>query len=245
MFDRLSRIRGRLAEIDRDVAWVFLASVTAQAAFWYFARVAPMEKLLGLDADRSVEPVYAHWAASFVVLGLTGIVVGRGILKIPFHEMGLGLGNLRLGLKGALVTYLIFATPVVLGGSGMADVGAEYPLSKAAAASGSALAVYSILYGVYYVGWEIHFRGFMLFGLARKLGPWPAIFCAMVPSVLVHAGKPPGETFGAIFAGLVWGWLAFESRSILGPLLAHWALGITNDVVMSVAFHGLGGGRAG
>lgn len=241
MLAPLSRLRARIGEVDRDVAWVFLASVAAQAAFWYFARVEPMEKALGLDADRSVRPVYAHWAASFAVLGLTGLLVGRVVLKIPLREMGLGLGDLRLGLRGALVTYLIFAAPVVLGGSGMADVGAEYPLSKAAAASWGALASYSVLYGVYYVGWEVHFRGFMLFGLARKLGQWPAIFCAMVPSVLVHAGKPPGETFGAIFAGLVWGWLAFESRSILGPLLAHWALGITNDVVMSMAFHGLGG----
>jgi uncharacterized protein len=235
-----ARIKTSLAGLDRDVAWVLLTSVVAQAAFWYFARVAPMELALGLDADESVLPVYAHWAASFVVLGLTGLVVGRFVLKLPLRDMGLGLGDLRLGLEGALVTYVIFAAPVVLGGSGMADVGAEYPLSKAAAASWSALAVSSLLYGVYYVGWEIHFRGFMLFGLARKLGAWPAILVAMVPSVLVHAGKPPGETFGAIFAGLVWGWLAFESRSILGPLLAHWALGITNDVVMSLAFHGLG-----
>lgn len=241
MIGIVARIRKSLVGLDRDVAWIVLTSVAAQAAFWYFARVAPMEKALGLDADRSVRPVYAHWAASFVVLGVTGLVVGRWILKLPWKEMGLGLGDLKLGLKGALVTYVIFAAPVVLGGSGMADVGAEYPLSKAAAASWSALATYSVLYGVYYVGWEIHFRGFMVFGLARKIGQWPAILFAMVPSVLVHAGKPPGETFGAIFAGLVWGWLAFESRSILGPLLAHWALGITNDVVMSMSFHGLGG----
>lgn len=241
----VTRIRASFAGLDRDVAWVFLVSVTAQSVFWYFARVAPIEKALHLDADRTVVPVYVHWAASFVVLGLSGLLVGRLVLKLGFAEMGLGLGDLRLGLKGALVTYLLFAAPVVLGGSGMADVGAEYPLSKAAAASWTALATYSLMYGIYYVGWEIHFRGFMLFGLARKLGQWPAILAAMVPSVLVHAGKPPGETFGAIFAGLIWGWLAFESRSILGPLLAHWALGITNDVVMSHAFHGLAwpGGR--
>jgi membrane protease YdiL (CAAX protease family) len=239
MFAWLSRLHAKLSEIDREVAWIFLASVVGQAAFWYFARVPPIEGLTGLDADRTVLPVYLHWAASLATFGLPALLVWRFVLRLPLREMGLGTGDLKLALKGAAVTYVLFATPVVLGGSGMADVGAEYPLSKAAAASWIALAPYSLLYGVYYVAWEIHFRGFMVMGLARKLGQWPAIFAAMVPSVLVHAGKPPGETFGAIFAGLVWGWLAFESRTILGPLLAHWALGITNDVVMSLAFHDL------
>ena len=236
-------MKASLKGLDRDVAWVFLVSVTAQTAYWYFARVPPIEKAMHLDATQTVVPVYVHWAAAFAILGLSALIVGRFALKMTASEMGLGLGDLRLGLRGALVTYLLFAAPVVLGGSGMADVGAEYPLSKAAAASWGTLATYVLVYGVYYVGWEIHFRGFILFGLARKVGPWVAIFAQTVPSVLIHAGKPPGETFGAIFAGVIWGWLAFESRSILGPLLAHWALGITNDVVMSMAFHGLGSGH--
>lgn len=238
----LSRLRASVKDLDRDVAWVFLVSVVAQSVFWYFTRVPPIEEAMHLDADRTVVPVYVHWVASCAVLGLSALLVGRFALRMKLPEMGLGLGDLRLGLKGALVTYVIFAAPVVLGGSGMADVGAEYPLSKAAAASWGALATYLLVYGVYYVGWEVHFRGFMLFGLARKLGPWPAILAQTVPSVLVHAGKPPGETFGAIFAGVLWGWVAWESRSIVGPLLAHWALGITNDVVMSLSFHGLGDG---
>jgi membrane protease YdiL (CAAX protease family) len=184
-------------------------------------------------------PVLMHFGASFVLLGLSSLFAMRWLLRRPLSEFGLRVGEVRFWWRGALLSFVVFAAPSVFGGSALADVGAEYPLAKAAASSLGVLGAYGIAYGIYYIAWEVHFRGFILFGLAPKLGVWPAIFCQTVPSVLIHAGKPPGETFAAIIAGVVWGWLAIESRSILGPLLAHWALGVTNDLAMSVQFHGL------
>src|SRR5262249_41895694 len=147
-----------------------------------------------------IEPVLIHFATSFLLLGLPALIAMRALLKRPLADFGLALGEVSAWWRPALLTYLIFSLPSVVGGSGLACVGAEYPLAKAAASSFGVLGAYGLAYGVYYVAWEIHFRGFILFGLAKKLGPWPAIFCQTVPSVLIHFGKPPGETFAAIVA---------------------------------------------
>ena len=38
---------------------------------------------------------------------------------------------------------------------------------------------------------------FLVFGLARRFG-WHALSISMVPYVMVHFGKPPAETLGAM-----------------------------------------------
>ena len=58
----------------------------------------------------------------------------------------------------------------------------------------------------YYLGWEFFFRGFMQFGLRGALGDWNAILVQTLASCLIHIGKPAGEIYGAIVAGLLWGW---------------------------------------
>lgn len=70
-------------------------------------------------------------------------------------------------------------------------------------------------------GWEFLFRGFLLFGYARKFGP-DAIWIQAVPFALAHMGKPELETLTTIFGGFAFGWVAWRTRSFLYPLLIHW-----------------------
>jgi uncharacterized protein len=235
------RLRASLATLDREVAWIFVASIVLQTLFWYFARVPFMQQHFpapaGASPYRQLQPVLLHWGASFLLFGVGSLAVITLVLRRPLSHMGLRLPDGKGPWLAALLSYLVFASPIVLGGRWMPDVAAEYPMVKVA--SWPVLGCYLLCYLVYYVGWEIHFRGFMLFGLAPKIGPWPAIFVQTIPSVLVHAGKPPGETFAALIAGVVWGWIALETRSIVPVLFAHWLIGVTNDTLMSLWFHGL------
>ena len=70
----------------------------------------------------------------------------------------------------------------------------------------------------------------MQFGLRDRLGDWNAILVQTLASSLLHVGKPFGETVGAVLGGLVWGVVAFRSRSLLVPLLTHWLLGLSLDL---------------
>jgi membrane protease YdiL (CAAX protease family) len=70
-------------------------------------------------------------------------------------------------------------------------------------------------------GWEFIFRGWLLFGYARKFGP-EAIWLQAVPFALAHIGKPEIETLSTIFGGFAFGWVAWRTKSFVYPLLIHW-----------------------
>jgi membrane protease YdiL (CAAX protease family) len=71
------------------------------------------------------------------------------------------------------------------------------------------------------IGWEFFFRGWVLFGYARKYGP-DALWLQAVPFALAHIGKPEIETLSTIFGGFAFGWVAWRTRSFLYPFLIHW-----------------------
>jgi membrane protease YdiL (CAAX protease family) len=71
------------------------------------------------------------------------------------------------------------------------------------------------------IGWEFFFRGWILFGYARKFGP-EAIWLQAVPFAMAHIGKPELETLSTILGGFAFGWVAWRTRSFLYPFLIHW-----------------------
>jgi membrane protease YdiL (CAAX protease family) len=71
------------------------------------------------------------------------------------------------------------------------------------------------------LGWEFIFRGWILFGYARKFGP-EALWLQAVPFALAHISKPEVETLSTIFGGFVFGWIAYRTRSFIYPFLVHW-----------------------
>ncbi len=73
-------------------------------------------------------------------------------------------------------------------------------------------------------GWEFLFRGWLLFGLARKFG-LEAIWLQAVPFALAHIGKPEIEALSTIFGGFAFGWIAWRTRSFVYPFLIHWFVG--------------------
>jgi membrane protease YdiL (CAAX protease family) len=71
------------------------------------------------------------------------------------------------------------------------------------------------------IGWEFFFRGWILFGYARKFGH-EALWLQAVPFALAHIGKPEIETLSTIFGGFAFGWIAWRTKSFLYPFLIHW-----------------------
>ena len=57
-----------------------------------------------------------------------------------------------------------------------------------------------------------------------------AIWTQTLASTLIHLGKPPAETFAALFAGLLFAVLAVRGRSLLYPIVLHLVIGISTDV---------------
>lgn len=83
--------------------------------------------------------------------------------------------------------------------------------------------------------WEFLFRGWLLFGFARKFGP-EAIWLQAVPFALAHIGKPEIETLTTIFGGFIFGWVAWRTKSFVYPLLLHWFVGSFMIIVAAGLF---------
>ena len=71
------------------------------------------------------------------------------------------------------------------------------------------------------LGWEFIFRGWLLFGYAKKFGV-DALWLQAVPFALAHMGKPDIETLSTIFGGFAFGWVARRTKSFIYPFLIHW-----------------------
>jgi len=94
--------------------------------------------------------------------------------------------------------------------------------------------IYELMYlFFYYTGWEFLFRGFLLFSLAQ-IDPVMAVLVQVVPSTLLHYNHPETETWSAILAGVVFGYVAWTTGSIIYPWLMHAAFGIFTDIAIYI-----------
>ena len=176
-----------------------------------------------------------EWAAAaytcltgLLLFGLIPIVIVKGVFRDPLSHYGLQVGDWQRGARALAVM-----VPVLIGVAFLAaknpQLRAEYPWYRGAGGSLAIFARYACLYGTYYAGYEILLRGFVQFGLGPQIGSWNAILVQTAISSLFHIGTPPAESFSAILAGLLWGIVAFRSRSLLYGLVAHWVLGVSLD----------------
>lgn len=176
--------------------------------------------------------LYYHLNA-LLLLGVLPVVVLRFGFGMKLSEMGICLGDWRFGLK-FLAVAIPLSAPVLYLSSLDPAFQREYPLTKLAGQTAGTWVLWELTYLLYYIGWEVYFRGALLFGLEERIGAGGALLFQTAISTLVHIGKPVGELVGAAPGGLLIGALALRTRSVLWPLLFHWYMGATMDVLAFV-----------
>ena len=128
------------------------------------------------------------------------------------RDYGFTLGDWKAGL---IITFagILFMTPIIWYlGKNNPSMSTYYKPFVAGLPWGTFLDL---------IGWEFFFRGWILFGYARKFGA-EALWLQAVPFALAHIGKPEIETLSTIFGGFAFGWVAWRTRSFLYPFLIHW-----------------------
>ena len=150
------------------------------------------------------------------------------VLRERPSEFGyrLGGGGTFLRIYGLL---LVLMVPILWSAAGSSAFQAKYPLWDGAGESWSHLLIFETRYFFIFLSGEAFWRGFLLFGLVRRFG-WHALSISMVPYVLVHFGKPPIETLGAIVTAYVLGYLALKHRSFALGVALHFTVALLMDV---------------
>ncbi len=69
---------------------------------------------------------------------------------------------------------------------------------------------------------EFFYRGFLLFGLRKKLNMHTAIMVHLIPYGIAHLGKPELECYGSLLVGYFLGYLALRVRSVWYGVFLHW-----------------------
>ena len=191
-------------------ASIAVAVVTFALLFDYSGTFLPD----GLTAaGRTPDATFGMALERFVLFGVIPLaVVIFGFRDRP-SRYGLALGDWRWGAALAALGSAAM-TPIVLWFATQPDVRAFYAPSSAP--PGQVL----FTNGVDLLAAEFMFRGFLMMTLVRVIGPF-GVLVATMPFVFAHLGKPELELFSTLVGGLVYGWLAWRTRSIVWGTIGH------------------------
>ncbi|MEP7324123.1 MAG: CPBP family intramembrane glutamic endopeptidase [Saprospiraceae bacterium] len=231
--------------LDFDLhVFILLVSSPLLLSLYYYHGITFYEFIPQLVSDDhgDLNVRYGQFICFFILLGLIPLLYVLIVDKNKLNSYGLGLGDKKMGLKILLLIPLVII-PLMWVAAKMPDVRAEYPLAKILFQQPQLFWPYEVMYIVfYYIAWEFYFRGFLLFGLSTSLGPGVAILIQTLASCLIHLGKPEGETIGAIVVGLLFGFIAWKTKSVWYGFLLHISIGFFTDyfILKQASIHLMG-----
>jgi len=194
MYKILKRILGEQLNIDWKIAVITTVSTILIMVDYYYS------------------PTFNNHFDSILLFILIPLVITLIIFRDNPADLGFKLGDWKTGLILVFLS-LILMTPIIwyLGTKhpGMREY---YNISQDGLIWKKALELF---------GWEYLFRGWILFGYARKYGT-DAIWLQAVPFAVAHIGKPDLETLSTIFGGFAFGWIAWRTDSFIYSFIIHW-----------------------
>lgn len=135
------------------------------------------------------------------------------VLRQSPVRYGLRFGNWRRGIVWVLIGAAVM-TPIIVWASTLPAMRDYYAVSWTNVPDLTITNVLDL------VPSEFLFRGFLMFALLRVMGPLGVVVATM-PFVYSHLQKPDLELWSTIFGGTAFGWLAWQTGSILYGAAIH------------------------
>ena len=213
--------------IDKKIVIVFLSvsiiiflSITVAKPNFYFTNIS----------GNYFEAVYYWLIADGLLMLIVPFLIIKFIFKEKLSSYGFAVGDKKFGLITTSI-FLSVMIIVVWFASASKQFAATYPQGGPKLKDDMVLFIlFELCVGLYMLGWEFLWRGYMLFGLKEKFGYY-AIFIQMIPFFILHKGKPEIELFASIFAGIILGFQALRARSFIYCWLLHWGVMISIDTL--------------
>ncbi len=193
---------------------------------WKIAVITIVSTLL-IMADYYYSPTSRKYLDSILLFVIIPLGITVFVFKEKPSDYGFKLGDWKTGL---LLTFLglLFMGPIIwFLGTRNSGMQGYYKYSQDGLIWKKALELF---------GWEYLFRGWILFGYARKYGP-DALWIQAVPFAVAHLGKPEVETISTIFGGFAFGWVAWRTGSFVYSFLIHWFIAA---LIVIVSASGIG-----
>jgi membrane protease YdiL (CAAX protease family) len=227
--------------LERRTIVVLLTAVVLLIVFEYWGLAGVVEGTvvhhwiadrLGDGYRRYFDLIPFQWwgVASLVLRVIVPLAVVALVLREPLREWGWRVKPRWKDIR-PYALFLLVMIPIVAVVSLLSSFQAKYPFYEGAVAGGWHFWGFQLFYGLQFLGVEAFFRGFLLFGLEKRFG-WYAIAVSTIPYVMIHFGKPMPETFAAIVAGSLLGWMALRTRSFMWGVVLHWSVALTMDITV-------------
>ncbi len=211
--------------LSRDASWL----LTLLRTIGLDGTAARIQDALGSSLHADFWQL-VFWAGVHVAAYVVPAVL---VIRLVLHKRVRDFGLRTRGILPHAGTYaLLFAIafPVIVLASFGSSFQARYPfLSVPPGSLWPYLYAWWLCYFAQFIALEFFFRGFMVHGLAPRLG-WASIFVMVVPYNMIHYGKPMPEALAAIVGGIVLGSLSLKTRSIWWGAALHIAIAITMDL---------------
>ncbi|MGM0597378.1 MAG: CPBP family intramembrane glutamic endopeptidase [Myxococcota bacterium] len=194
--------------------------------FHFFKYFPDLARNLGREKAAMASYIYSHLVSAVVLLIIPLAAITLVFRENP-KEWGIKFKGSGKEFKIVVIFYLIFL-PFLFIFAQTDSFQDKYPKLKLIKDNGQLFFMYQGVYLIKWIAWEFFFRGYLLFGFAKKYGEAAILFSTM-PFVIVHLGKPQGEIFGAIAAGFILCRLALNGRSIFPLVWLHFMVAGTMD----------------
>lgn len=230
MIESREKCNAPMANRGSKLHFIFATALVSQVACWTLATPGPI-----LRAASQGDDLFSFAAATqscliaFLCLFAIPLLVSFK-LGLKRSDLGLQVGNWKLGFAVLLIGIPLAAVAVLVGGND-AEMLAAYPWpGQWLARSSTNMAAWFSIYAMYYFAFEFFYRGFLLRALNVESGFWMAMWIQVAMSVMIHFGKPTPELLAAIPAGFLFGWIAYKTNSLWYVFVLHWTIGIINDL---------------
>ena len=211
-----------------------IGGITLSFIAYYFVIISAKAERL-VKGNRSPDAANIRWVLFQRIWG--GSLLGLTALLTPW----LGLGKapwdygMSFGMDGETILMVLgIGVVVVLVNIFRAGKPANleyYPNIRVKKWTPGLLLASSGGWVIYLLGYELMFRGFLLFGCVEALGIWPAIAVNTSIYAFAHFFKGIGETVGALPFGIILCVLTLHTENFMLAFLVHCFLAISNQTV--------------
>ncbi len=174
----------------------------------------------------------SYWGiARVVTFMLIPMLVIKFVLREPIRDYGTHVRGIRSSLWVYAVMFAVMV-PAVLIFSQTDSFQRKYPFYDLQPNEPLGVRFWSweLIYCLQFVALEFFFRGFMVHGTKHRMGVY-SILVMTFPYVMIHFGKPMPETFSAIGAGVVLGFMSLKTCSIWMGAALHIAVAMSMDLL--------------
>ncbi len=219
---------------DLNTFYPIIMATIGFSTYWFIAHSQKIRNRFFENKDisqASIHHVLFTKYAGFVFMGIIPLVVSLFVLpQYNLADYGLTIiPETTLTSLAWIVGLAVIIIPVASISARNPKNFVNYPQIRAKEWNTSLKVKNAMGWAAYLFGYEILFRGILLFPLVAQFGVWPAVAINVALYSSTHIPKGLDETVGAIPLGIVLSLLTLLTGTIWIAFLVHLTMALTNS----------------